>query len=236
MDDMPRLERLPNDFATTVASLHRVAEQIVAPARKPDNEIALQATPGGFGTPAFEHDGDRHQVRVEGTELVHAEGLGERRAPLSSLAGAAEAVAELLPRGDELDAEALSVDPAAAAALAAWYAFADAVLGRLIAAAGPADDPSAAILWPEHFDLAVELGDEGAGARANYGASPGDESHPRPYLYVGPWSATVSGGLWQAKGFSGAELAYAELADADDQAAAALDFFKSRKDALAATA
>jgi hypothetical protein len=236
MDDLPRLERLPDDFATTVASLHRVAELIVAPARKPDNEIALQATPGGFGTPAFEHDGGTHQVRVEGAELVHAEGVTERRAPLSSLAGAAEVVSELLPPGAELDAGPLSVGPDAAAALGDWYAFADAVLGRLIAAVGPADDPSAAILWPEHFDLAIELGDEGAGARANYGASPGDESHPQPYLYVGPWSAEASGELWQAKGFSGAELGYAKLAAVEDQAAVALGFFRTRKDALAASA
>ena len=46
------LEPLPATFATTVAALHRVAEQIVAPARKPGNEIALSATPGGFGTPS----------------------------------------------------------------------------------------------------------------------------------------------------------------------------------------
>lgn len=236
MDDLPRLERLPDDFATTVASLHRVAELIVAPARKPDNEIALQATPGGFGTPAFEHDGDTHQVRVEGVELVHAEGVAERRAPLSSLTDAAEVVAELLPSAAELDPEPLSVDPAAAAALGDWYAFANAVLGRLSAGAGLADDPSAAILWPEHFDLAIELGDETAAARANYGASPGDGNHPEPYLYVGPWSAEVSGELWQAKGFSGAELGYADLVSVGDQAAVALGFFRSRKDALAETA
>ena len=43
---------LPPTFVATVASLHRVAEQIVSPARKPDVEISLQATPGGYGTPA----------------------------------------------------------------------------------------------------------------------------------------------------------------------------------------
>lgn len=232
---MARLETLPDAFATTVASLHRVAELIVAPARKPDNEIALQATQGGFGTPAFEYDGESHQARVEGAELVHTEGAAERRAPLSSLAAAAEVVAELLPSDAELDADPLRVDPAAATALAAWYAFANAVLTQLIAEAGPADAPSPAILWPEHFDLAIELGDEGRGRRANYGASPGDESHPQPYLYVGPWTAAVSGELWQANGFSGAELGYAELVEADDQGAAALDFFESRKNALAET-
>lgn len=236
MDDLPHLSSLPDGFALTAASLHRVAERIVAPARKPNNEIALQAIRGGFGTPAFEYSGDTHEVRVDGTELVHAEGVTERRAPLSSLTAAAEVVTELLPLGVDLDDVPLRVDSVAAAALADWYALADAVLARLGAEAGPADAPSPAILWPEHFDLAIELGDDGVGARANYGASPGDESHPEPYLYVGPWSAEVTGELWQATGFSGAELAYSELIEADDQAGAALDFFRTRRDALAVAA
>ena len=75
------LPPLSGRFAATRAGLHRVAEQVVAPARKPDNEISLRATPGGFGTPPFEHDGFEHRVRVDGVELVHEAG-GERfRAP-----------------------------------------------------------------------------------------------------------------------------------------------------------
>src|SRR4051795_1640380 len=58
-----RLSPLPTSFPTTVAALHRVAEEIVAPARKPDNEIALSATPGGFGTPVFAYHGADQQVR-----------------------------------------------------------------------------------------------------------------------------------------------------------------------------
>jgi hypothetical protein len=34
------LEPLPTTLQATVAALHRVAEETVAPARKPDNEIA----------------------------------------------------------------------------------------------------------------------------------------------------------------------------------------------------
>jgi hypothetical protein len=49
----PRLGTLPVAFPATVAALHRVAEQVVAPARKPEGEIALTTTPGGFGTPVF---------------------------------------------------------------------------------------------------------------------------------------------------------------------------------------
>jgi hypothetical protein len=230
---LPALGPLPDGFAATVEALHRVAERIVAPARKPDNEISLRATPDGFGTPAFEFEGGEHQVRVEGVELVHTAGGDERRAPLDSLATAATAVSELLPAGTELDDDPLAVDEDSSRALAAFYAFAAAALAVLVAEADPADAPTQPRLWPEHFDIAIELGSEAGGARANYGASPGDESHNEPYLYVGPWTAEVSGELWNARGFPGAELGYSELIAATDSGAAAIDFFRSRRDALA---
>jgi hypothetical protein len=251
------LPPLPDGFAATVRSLHRVAEQLVAPARKPDNEIALEPTPGGFGTPPFEWDGARHQVRVEGTQLVHEAGQGERRVPLRSLAVAATAVDDLLPEdsvrsllrmeqqtangSDEGALEAgpaggaLEIDPAAAAALASWYAFGDEVLRRLAATAAPADAASSPILWPEHFDVAIELGEEAAGRRATYGFSPGDENHAEPYAYVAPWQAPAAGEPWNARGFTGAELGHAELLAAPDPAAAALDFLANRRDLLAGT-
>src|SRR4051794_16864970 len=112
MSPIPRLLALPPTFATTVTALHQVAELIVAPARRPDNEIALTATPGGFGTPEFEHAGARRQVRVEGTELVDRSGGTERRAPLTTLEDARRLVAELVPDGP-LSGEPLAVDPAA---------------------------------------------------------------------------------------------------------------------------
>ena len=76
------------------------------------------------------------------------------------------------------------------------------------------------------------MGDEAAGQRANYGFSPGDDDHDEPYAYVGPWTAEVGGGLWNATGFRGAELTYSELLAATDQRAAALDFFTTRRAAL----
>src|ERR1700742_2424679 len=108
-----RLHPLPVSFPATVAALHRVAEQIVAPARKPDNEIALAATPGGFGTPEFDHDGRRQQVRVEGAALVHRAGDEERRVPLTTLEDARRRVAALVP-GGPLSTAPLEVDGAAA--------------------------------------------------------------------------------------------------------------------------
>ncbi len=202
----------PSPLKPTVAALHQVAEQIVAPARKPENEIALTATPGGFGTPVFEHDGVQHQVRVDGAELVY-----ERRVPLTSLEAARQLVADLVPA--PLSTEPLEVDPEAAARLADWYALGAAVLGEF------SDAPIR--LWPEHFDIAIETGE------VNYGFSPGDEQHDEPYAYVGPHTAEVSGELWNARGFRGAELTYTELHAAPDPLAAALDFFTIRKEALA---
>lgn len=225
------LPPLPDGFADTVAALHQVAEQIVAPARKPANEIALEPTPEGFGTPEFEFGGSRRRVRVAGTELVYEIEEDERRVRIGSLAEAAALVTDLLPAGAELSDEPLGVHPDAARSLARWYAFGVAALGRLLESSDPRDDPTPARLWPEHFDLAIDLGSEAKGVRATYGFSPGDEQHPEPYLYVGPWNE-VRGELWQASGFAGAELGYADLLRAPDQAAAASDFFETRRNAL----
>jgi hypothetical protein len=204
----PRLAPLPDRFAETVATLHRLAEEVVAPARKPDNEIALEATPGGFGTPRFEWEGATRRVRVEAAELVRETDGAEERTPLD-------------------------VDVAAAAALAGWFEFGTSVLRRLAAEAAPGEASPPPILWPEHFDVAIELGCESDGRRATYGFSPGDEQHPEPYAYVGPWAPRPAGGVWDARGFAGAELPYAELLAAADPEATALEFFVARREALA---
>ncbi len=209
-----------------------MAGQLVAPARKPDNEIALQATPGGFGTPPFEWQGEECQVRVDGAELVVRRGEEEKRERLSTLAAGAELIGhDLLSGGAPTDSAQLEIDPAAAEQLGRWYALADAVLEQL-RSDWSGDDPSEANLWPEHFDLAIEAGSEKDGNRANYGFSPGDAEHDEPYLYVGPWTGTATGELWQAKGFAGAELDFSVIADSVDQLALALDFCRTRKEAL----
>ena len=227
------LAALPDDFAATVASLHRVAEELVAPARKPDNEIALEPTRGGFGTPEFEFDAAPHRVRVDGVDLVHSVGGFERRVPLTSLAEGASILTGLLPPGPAPSPEPLRIDPDAARALAGWYAFGAEVLARLISVAARGEHPTPPTLWPEHFDIAVEVGDEAGGWRATYGFSPGDENHAEPYVYVAPWSATVSGPLWTARGFGGAELGYRELLAEPDPCTAAIVFFTTRWDLLA---
>jgi hypothetical protein len=229
------LQPLPETFVATRDALHTVAEAIVAPARKPDNEIALTATPGGFGTPPFEFDGRTVRVMVDGAELVVAEDGAERRAPLTSLADAAMFVGQgLFADGGPGDATPLELDSVGARRLGDLYGFAAEVLTRFRDRL-PAEAAASEInLWPEHFDIALEAGDEAAGQRANYGVSPGDELHPEPYLYVGPWSGEAEGELWNASGFAGAELGYAELLESPDPEVVAVEFLSARSEALAA--
>lgn len=204
-----RLRPVPPSLAATRERLHRLAEDELSPARrKATGKIGLRATPGGFGTPLF---GEGRRVRVDGAELV------------VETAGGVEARTAIA-----------GVDPESAALLADWFAFGAAALIALRAQVGPVAEPSMIQLWPEHFDIALELGAEAEGgrARANYGFSPGDELHPEPYAYVGPWVAPEPGPLWNATGFPGAELSYAELLRAADPRAAAHAFLLTRFEAL----
>jgi hypothetical protein len=204
-----RLEPLPSSFGETRKALHEVADAVVAPARRPENEISLRYTRGGFGTPFYEENGEECQVRVEPGGLVRQRGDLE--------------AAEPLPPEASKDATR---------ALGDFYGFACSVLEEL-RHEQPDEDPSLVRIWPEHFDIAIELGSEAKGRRGNYGASPGDANHQEPYLYVTPWSAEVSGELWNATAFQGAELSYAELLDSPNQRLTALDFMRERSRALA---
>jgi hypothetical protein len=227
-----RLVPAPGSLVVTRRSLHRLADRVISAARSHANrKVGLRYTHRGFGTPFFGAD---VQVRVAGAELiVHERGV-ERRAPISTLDAAADHVGrDELPDDVQLGAEPLAVDPPAAVFLGDWYGFATSVLEELRAGFDADGDSSRVQLWPEHFDLAVQLGLEDFGARATYGLSPGDELHPEPYLYVTPWAAQPPGELWQATQFQGAELSYAGLIAAPDQRAAALEFFGTRLAALA---
>ncbi|MGZ4329006.1 MAG: hypothetical protein ACXVXL_13375 [Solirubrobacteraceae bacterium] len=226
-----RLPELPGRLVPTRLALHALAERVISPARREANtKIGLRYTRGGFGTPFY---GGDVQVRVAGTDLIVQEAGAERRALITTLDAAADHIGrDALPDDVELGGETLEVDPVAATFLGEWYGFAASVLEELRAGAGDELAPSRVQLWPEHFDLALELGGADEGGRAAYGLSPGDEVHPEPYLYVAPWVAPDPGGLWQASAFNGAELSYAELLRASDQRRCALDFFSARLAAL----
>jgi hypothetical protein len=225
------LEPAPASLGATRAELHRVAERVISPARRRDNgKIGLRWTLGGFGTPFFGADA---QIRVDGAELVVDARGRERRRRLTTIRDAAAVIGFDLDGTDELqDAAPLEIDDLAARFVGEWFGFVTSVLEQLRAEAPPEWEPSHVQLWPEHFDVAVELGDEQSERRAALGGSPGDGAHAEPYLYVAPWTARPEGELWQAAGFAGAELGYADLLAAADRRAAALEFFRVRLAAL----
>jgi hypothetical protein len=228
-DARTALPVLPPDFGPTRLALHRVAEDVVSPARvaATGNEIALEPTPGGFGTPPLPGGG---RVRVDVDELVVDERDGSaRREALTTTAAARRFTGLDASGGDE---ESLRIGSDSARVLAAFYAFSDEILRTLRAEARAEDEPSPIHLWPEHFDIAFEQGSEDEGRRATYGASPGDENHAEPYFYVATWSEPPRGPGWTAKGFRGAELGYAALRETADPRAQGLAFFRGRRAAL----
>jgi hypothetical protein len=225
-----RLGAAPQGLPVTRRGLHRLAELVISPARRQANgKIGLRFTRGGFGTPFFGAD---VQLRVLADRLIVQSGGSERAAPITTLAEMARHVGgELLAEMPVVDGP-IEVDVESSAFLGEWFGFAASVLEELRAACAEELRPSRVQLWPEHFDMAIEIGEEQRGARAAYGASPGDELHPEPYLYVVPWGEVPDGELWQVSAFPGAQLPYQALASAGDQRALALRFFGVRLDAL----
>src|SRR4051812_30120485 len=115
-------------FPKTREALHKLAEEVVSPARvkATGNEIALEARPGGFGTPPFPDGGE---VRVEGTNLIVRAADGRETS------------------------QPIDVDPADAERVARFFTFIWNVLETLRTEAA---EPSEVHLWPEHFDVAFD--------------------------------------------------------------------------------
>jgi hypothetical protein len=228
-----RLEPAPEQLARTRVALHKVAEHVISPTRKRANgKIALRYTLGGFGTPFFGKD---VQIRVCGDALVVQVGERVQHGRLTTLEDAAEFIGFDLTRYDLAGAdEPLQIDPLASAWLGEWFGFAASVLEQLRVESPKELEVSRVQLWPEHFDMAVELGSEQEGRRATYGCSPGDEQHAEPYVYVSPWEGVPEDAvLWNARGFRGAQLGLGELLEAKDQREFVLSFLRERRDALA---
>lgn len=221
-----RLPPAPPGLADTRKALHRLAESVLSARRveATGNEIALTERDDAVATPDLPGGG---WVGFRGTDLVMAGPDGDERLhPITSLRAAG------LDARAQLDDAPLAIDPAGAVALTTMFAFAAETLGVLRDEARPEADPSPLRLWPEHFDIAYEEGDETGGRRAGFGFSPGDGEHPEPYAYVGPWAAPVLGPLWRAAGFTGAQLDWASIARAEDPRACVLEFWRTRRDAL----
>lgn len=211
-----------DDLVGTRLALQSVAEHVLSAAlHAATGRIGLRPTPGGFGTPAFPASGRERRLRVEGVDLVVEQDGDQRRTPLTTV-GEAATFADVRPGAPTavytpatpLDPdERLFLLPRAADALADFFALTDEALERL--RAEHADlEPATTQLWPEHFDVATTI------AEVNHGGSPGDDTHPEPYLYVGPWSPPEPGGFWNEP--FGASLSWTEVQDVD----AALAFFR----------
>jgi hypothetical protein len=188
-------------YSTTRRALHGVAELLLAgPQHRRSGTIRLRVTPGGFGTVA------EPAAQVQGLDLV-AGGLrmamdGATYADLgTALELAAGAPQDLYPDGSgaALD-DVVRLDPDAAHAVLDALATGDDALRRL----DPSQQP---VLWPEHFDVGLTLGE------VNYGVSPGDAYLAEPYAYVGPWQSR-EGDFWNAPFGAAQPLAVLGAADA----------------------
>lgn len=228
-------------FRDTRLALHAVAEQVLAAARyRATGRIGLRAIDGGFGTPPYDWNGREEELRVVGGELIVRRDHETTTTPLTTLAAAGAAAGigpnppsnVYTPTTDHSADAALAIDPAAASALGAWFGVVWVALEELRNRSGAGDEPSEVQLWPEHFDAAMETGNESRGARGTYGASPGDGPHAEPYLYVELWSDVAPDEFWNDHAFKGASKSYSEVVAEGDVDAAARGFFAQARELL----
>lgn len=241
---VPALPELSDRFGATRDSLQTVAAHVLARRRNDvTGRFGLRATPGGFGTPAF-GPGDE-VVRITGDRLVREwrddEGYHTASAALTGATLHELGTFASVDLGGELSLGhdtpplppadlPLDIHSDAASVLAVWFGLGSVALDLAVAAAGPDASPSTIQLWPEHFDLGVDVA-AGSG-RVNLGASPGDGFHDTPYLYVGPWTDERPGdpAFWNAP--FGAALGYDDLRRTGDPLGAAVAFFRRGLDLL----
>nr|WP_090278700.1 hypothetical protein [Mycolicibacterium komanii]CRL74312.1 hypothetical protein CPGR_03596 [Mycolicibacterium komanii] len=174
---------MTHPYVATRRQLRGVAESLIAgPQYRTAGTIRLAVRPDGFAAAAV-------PLSVHGTDLVFPNGSVRLAGPVAAIAEEAGVVPGP-PDGvyrivDPLPADAeLALDPNAAA----WLQRAHYAGGHALKHVLPQQHPT---LWPEHFDVAVSE-DE-----VNYGVSAGDETHPTPYAYVGPWQKRT-GPFWNA--------------------------------------
>jgi len=180
---------MPEDtVVTTRGQLHRIAESFIAgPQYRTAGTIRLAVRPDGF-------TGTAVPIAVHGTTLEWADGAAALAGRVSELARASGL--EFGPPPDDvyqsvapLDPDTvLEIDPASAHVIyTCLYAG-----GAALKAVLPEGHP---VLWPEHLDVAVTDNE------VNYGVSAGDDGHPLPYAYVGPWDFAANartGPFWNA--------------------------------------
>lgn len=202
-------------YVDTRRQLRGVAESLIAgPQYRAAGTIRLAVRPDGFV-------GVEMPLAVHGVEFCWQDGAAPLRGPVVDLATAAAIdlgppdgvyeITEPLPSDAVLD-----VDPVAAELLhRCLYAG-----GYALKQALPEQHP---VLWPEHFDVAV------AANEVNYGVSAGDDFHPLPYAYIGPWTPRT-GAFWNAP--FGAIRPLAAGGDVDELAVAIAEFLDEGRQQL----
>lgn len=240
------LDAVPSEelLAPTRRSWHLLAAHVVAEERfRRVGHSGLQPTPQGFRTPTDEPVG----VEVALDQLLVRTAHQVTGRPVTTIGDAqAWVLGEVgTPRWGEqpglhdpptpVPAETpLPIDPGAAGWLGSWLSLGHQVLSQLVA--DPVStDAGAPTLWPEHFDVGIELLD--GDRRASYGVSPGDDTIPAPYAYVVPWAADrmVSGDpRWNDPVLRGASVTAGALVAEPDPEATLLTWFRQRRDLLLA--
>jgi hypothetical protein len=174
---------LEETYADTRRQLRGVAESLIAgPQYRSAGTVRLAVRPDGFAGVAI-------PFAVRGTELI----LPNDAVPLAGSLAEVAAMAGVdvgPPDGayDLVDPLPLDANLKIDARAAEWLYRSHYAGGHAIKNVLPEAHP---VLWPEHFDVAATEGE------ANYGVSAGDDYHPTPYAYVGPWSART-GPFWNA--------------------------------------
>jgi hypothetical protein len=200
---------IATDYVHTRRQLRGVAESLIAgPQHRAAGTIRLAVRPDGFTGVAV-------PLAVHGTAFTWSGGSAELSGPVAALAAAAGVAfgppADVYALADPLPADTvLDIDPAAAELLSRSLYAGGHALKRVL----PEQHP---VLWPEHFDVAVAAGE------VNYGVSAGDDFHPGPYAYVGPWTPRT-GDFWNAP--FGAAMPLDPGHDVDALAGDVEDFFQ----------
>ncbi len=191
-----------DELAATRRSLHAVAELLLAgPQYRATGRLRLGVVTGGFATTALSP-----RLLVDGSRVAGAEGvtaaIGGRtaRAIGADLGVTAGRPAGLYQDGSGVDPdERLALDPGHAGVIMAALALGHDALAAFAAGETP-------VLWPEHFDVAIRVGE------MNFGVSPGDGFSDEPYAYVGVAAAPAGDRFWNAP--FGAAVPLRELPDA----------------------
>ena len=121
------------------------------------------------------------------------------------------------------------------ASLQRWFHNAALVLGRYAETTSGAASPRC---WPHHFDIATLTARtiKDRACSVGVGLSPGDDSYPEPYFYVGPYPhpdparlPPLTDGRWHSAGWIGAVLDGTEIAETpiDEQHALVTRFIET---------